>query len=187
MKQLITIIAFISLFSTAHSQTDSLSNFILTEDLTVKYQYIFTQKDTITIKDLKKFIANKSNITNVEVEGNTITGNITNMRVNYEKYGGSYMSTLIILNHDLNANFSIELKGNRYRLTIKDMIFTDKESLMAYDTANPDVNQTKLEDMVVKKRKQTFRTGGTITKGLNYTNQHFIDTFTYTTPKKDDW
>lgn len=187
MKQLIIIIASISLFSTANSQTDSLSNFILSQDLTVKYQYIFTQRDTLDIKDLNKFIASKSNINNVATEGNTITGNITNMRVNYEKYGGKYMSTLIILNHDLNANFIIELKGNRYRLTIKDMVFTDKESLMAYDTANSDVNQTKLEDMVVKKRKQTFKTSGTITKGLSYTNQHFKDTFTYITPKKEDW
>lgn len=185
MKQLTLILLLFSSI-TINAQLDSLHNFILNNDLTVTYQQIFTS-DSLTINDLKKFIASKSNINNVVIQENTITGKIENMRINYEKYGGKYMSTLIILNHNLDANFIVEIKENRYRITIKDFVFTDTESLLAHNTNNTDVNKTKLNDYVVKTRKQTFKTGNTYTKGLEYCHQHFTELFSFSKPEKEDW
>jgi hypothetical protein len=109
------------------------------------------------------------------------------MRINYEMYGGKLMTTHIILNHDLQADFIIDLKENRYRLTIKNMVFIDRSSLFANNAGNAEVNRMKLDDYMVKKRRQTFRTGKTINTGLGYANSHFKDFFKYEIAEKSDW
>lgn len=161
-------------------------NFSLTNTSTLSYNYIFINKTDVNIEVITKHLKTLSNITKVELINNTITGNITNMRVNYENYGGKYMNTLILLNQNLNANFTIEVKENRYKLTITNILFTDNESLFAHQSTNTSVNQSKLEDYTINRRKNKFKTNKTVDKGLDYCNQYFIDFFRYS-PKKSDW
>ena len=50
-------------------------------------------KNFDTINTFLNFLKSKSNLKNIRVEDEIIYGEISNDRVNYQKYGGSYMST----------------------------------------------------------------------------------------------
>jgi hypothetical protein len=188
MKNKLFIILTTLLFcNLSNGQLDTLHQFNISENFTVKYQAIFSTKDSLDIKSLYKYIKSKSNLSKINIQENTISGKITDMRINYEKYGGKYMTTLIILNHDLNADFTLELKANRYRLTIKNMVFTDKSSAFAYNTTNSEVNNYKLDEYVVNQRKGKFKKGNTRTTGLKYCKMYFTDFFKYQKPDISGW
>lgn len=161
------------------------ANFQFDEDSKLIYQNIFTNDSIITVSDIYNFLNKKSNLKNLIKGENSLSGEIFDMVVDYKKYGGTYMNSLILLNHKMSGNFIIELKDNRYRLTIKNIKFLDDFSLYSINTYKESDNLTYLEEMVVNKKKVAIKNTRTILQGLQYLDSHFTDFFKHRSVSND--
>ena len=159
--------------------------FLQAEQVTVNYQHIFNIKD-VTAEDFKIFLSKKNNLKNISLSNNTITGQIIDLKINHKKYQADGPAAAIFLRDHLSANFIIEIKDNKYRITLTNIVFTDRDSLNSHITDNIEATKSSIEDLVVKKKKETFKSSKSIIAALSYTNQFFIDFFKYRA-QKSDW
>lgn len=185
MKTTLNILTLLITVFSINAQIKTLHNFNLTEDLTVNYQHIFNIKD-VTAEDFKIFLSKKNNLKNITTSNNTITGQITDLKINHKKYQADGPAAAIFLRDHLSANFIIEIKDNKYRITLTNIVFTDRESLNAYNTDNVEATKANIEDLVVKKKKESFKSSKSIVAALSYSNQFFMDFFKYRA-QKSDW
>ncbi|WP_370214804.1 hypothetical protein [Mesoflavibacter profundi] len=183
MKLFYAIIITLTISNTIIAQQ---SNFNISEDKTVFYQKVFTTKDSINTNIVKNWLNTKNYLNNITLTDQSISFDIKDMQIDYKRYGGSYMGTLIILNYLMSAKATIDVKDNKYRLTIKNFQFQDNVSLYA-ENNNQASNTVTIEDYTIKNRKAEFKTSNTITKGLNYMDMYFSDFFTYQKPENKDW
>lgn len=173
-----TVLIILLIFS---KNTFSQSNFTASEN-NLTWQKIF-DLDSINNTIIIKHLNQKPSISNIYEITNQISADVTNDQVDYKNYGGKTMNTLIVLNHKLHAKLIIDIKENKYRVTIKNINFTDDWSIAS---ANPFNNSdSKLEDYALKSNGD-IRKNNTILKGLEYLDKHFTEQFTITTTK-DDW
>lgn len=166
----------------------ALSNFYI-ENNTVVYKRVFElpNQNEKEVKDaLLKFISKVPNVSNVRESGNEVFADISNMKVNYQNYGGSYMSTLILLNHSMFAKLIVQIKDNKYRILIKDIYFMDDVSLQSLNSKKEMDNRTDLTPVITKAHASEFKSSSIIVKGMGYLNSQFIDLFTYT-QQQDKW
>ena len=138
MKKILTTLLIIIVSYTSYSQEgiNSVENFVI-ENNGVVYKKIFdlpNQSETELKKNILSFISKVPNVSNVRVIGDEIFGDISNLKVNYKKYGGSYMSTLILLNHSMFGKLIVQTKDNKYRVLIKDIYFIDDVSLLSLNS-----------------------------------------------------
>jgi hypothetical protein len=166
----------------------SLSNFYI-ENNSVVYKRVFdlpNQNEKEVKAALLKFISKVPNVSNVRESGNEIFADISNMKINYQKYGGSYMSTLILLNHSMFAMLIVQIKDNKYRILIKDIYFMDDVSLLSLNSKKEMDNRTDLTPVITKAHASEFKSSSIIVKGMGYLNSQFTDLFTYT-QQEDKW
>lgn len=166
MKHILTIL---SLIITINSTGQN--NFTI-KDHSIQWQKVFN--DEVDIIDLIKHLKTVTGLTNITDIDNQISTTIDNDNVNYKNYGGKTMTTLIALNHQLFASAIIDIKPNRYRVTVNNIYFIDDWS----------ETTIKLSEISLKKSGH-LKTSKTITNGLDYLNQHFTERFTYHKPT--DW
>ena len=189
-KILITLsILITSITSFSQDELTSLENFVI-ENNSVVYKKVFelpNQTETELKKNILSFISKVPNVSNVRVIGEEIFGDITNLKVNYSKYGGSYMTTLILLNHSMFGKLIVQTKDNKYRVLIKDIYFIDDVSLLSMTTKKEMDNRTDFTYFVTKNDKSEFRTSNTFKKGLGYMNNYFTEIFTFSNTTKDNW
>ena len=191
MKKIIIILSILIVSITSYSQDEltSLENFVI-ENNSVVYKKVFelpNQTETELKKNILSFISKVSNVSNVRVIGDEIFGDITNLKVNYSKYGGSYMTTLILLNHSMFGKLIVQTKDNKYRVLIKDIYFIDDVSLLSMTTKKEMDNRTDFTYFVTKNDKSEFRTSNTFKKGLGYMNNYFTEILTFSNTTKDNW
>ena len=191
MKKILIIITLIiqSLLSYSQEENNSIEDFVI-ENNGVVYKKVFeipNQSESELKKNLLSFISKVPNVSNVKEVGDEIFGDITNLKVNYKKYGGSYMSTLILLNHSMFGKLIVQTKDNKYRVLIKDIYFIDDVSLLSLNSKKEMDNRTDFTDFVTKNSRSEFRTGNTILKGLGYMNNYFTEIFTFSNTTKDNW
>jgi hypothetical protein len=179
MKNISFLILFIA--TSINAQIDTAHNFNLSENLTVNYQQIFSAEN-ITANDLKAQLSKQSGLKNIEIKDNQITGQIVDLKITYSKEGPA--APLFLRDH-FNADFTIDIKQNKYRLTLTNIVFIDRQSALAYDTDNSEVLKTKIEDLVIKRKKQIFKTSKTIDAALNYTNIYLTKYFSYNAANND--
>ena len=120
MKKILIIcsVIVVSLQSYSQDGNTSIEGFLI-ENNGVVYKKVFelpNQSETELKKNILSFISKVPNVSNVRIVGDEIFGDITNLKVNYKKYGGSYMSTLIILNHSMFSKLIVQTKENKYRV-----------------------------------------------------------------------
>jgi hypothetical protein len=183
MKRIIYLILLTS--STLISQTE-LNNFEIESDNNIVYKRVFDNKGK-SKEDIISFFKSLSNV-NIKKTSDYLEGNIKDMNINYKKYGGKYMNTLILLNQKMNSKIKIQFKENNYRVILRDMKFYDDVSLYSTTTLKESDNITHFSDFMVKKKKGQLRKSKTLRKGLEYMDKHFKDVFTYNKSDSDnDW
>lgn len=189
-KILITlIIVVLSISSYSQDGNTSVESFII-ENNGVVYKKVFelpNQSETELKKNILSFISKVPNVSNVRILGDEIFGDISNLKVNYKKYGGSYMSTLIILNHSMFGKLIVQTKENKYRVLIKDIYFIDDVSLLSLNSKKEMDNRTDFTDFITKNGRSEFRSSNTIIKGIGYMNNYFTELFTYSNTTKENW
>ncbi len=168
-------------------QDTTISYFNIDTDKNIYYQKVFLVENEINTDTIEVFLSSKSNIYDVKKSDSTITFNIQKMKINYQKYGGSFMNTLVLLNQSMSASGTIDVKKSKYRLTLKNIQFLDDSSLYAEGVNNQASNTSTLESYVLKNRKPEFRTSNIITTGLNYMDLYFSDFFKYQLTESKDW
>lgn len=191
MKKILITLSIIILSYTSYSQdgNTSVEGFVI-ENNGVVYKKVFElpdQSETELKKNILSFISKVPNVSNVRIVGDEIFGDISNLKVNYKKYGGSYMSTLILLNHSMFGKLIVQTKDTKYRVLIKDIYFIDDVSLLSMNSKKEMDNRTDFTDFITKNGRSEFRSSNTIIKGIGYMNSYFSELFIYSTTTKENW
>jgi hypothetical protein len=191
MKNILITLSFIIFSTISYSQegTNSIENFVI-ENNGVVYKKVFdipNQSEIEIKKNILSFISKVPNVSNVKIVGDEIFGDIVNLKVNYKQFGGSYMSTLILLNHSMFGKLIVQTKDNRYRILIKDIYFIDDVSLLSLNSKKEMDNRTDFTNFITKNGRTEFRTSNTIIKGIGYMNSYFSEIFTYSNKPKENW
>lgn len=191
MKKIIVLLTLtiVSLSSYSQEGTNFVENFVI-ENNGVVYKKVFdlpNQSETELKKNILSFISKVPNVSNVRVIGDEIFGDISNLKVNYKKYGGSYMSTLIVLNHSMFGKLIVQTKDNKYRVLIKDIYFIDDVSLLSLNSKKEVDNRSDFTNFITKNDRTEFRTSNTIIKGIGYMNSYFTELFTFSNLPKENW
>ena len=191
MKKILITLSIIIISYTSYSQdgNTSVEGFVI-ENNGVVYKKVFElpdQSETELKKNILSFISKVPNVSNVRIVGDEIFGDISNLKVNYKKYGGSYMSTLILLNHSMFGKLIVQTKDTKYRVLIKDIYFIDDVSLLSMNSKKEMDNRTDFTDFITKNGRSEFRSSNTIIKGIGYMNSYFSELFIYSTTTKENW
>lgn len=109
-----------------------------------------------------------------------ITFEIEGDKVNIKKYGGSWGSTAIFAQYPQNYLAVIDLKDNKYRVTVKNIKTDYRRAKQGF---------SDLAITVTKKRKTQFKDAKSVTMGLSYIDKHFLNKFDMKKIKKeaDGW
>ncbi len=147
-------------------------NFYL-ENQSIKYKKVFEMNElnqSVIVEKLNTYLPTVSGLTNIQFNGNVFTGQINILTVNYRRYGGKWATTWGALNHPMNANITIQVKDNKYRLVITDIKFI---STSPYCVIHINKSATKKKGTKITKNKLVL-------KGLEYIDKFFTEKFTIT-------
>lgn len=171
MKQIIffLLISFSAFSQIKHTTTD----FYLSEKK-VYWQHIYEvkDKDSIELRNyFEKEILLSLKLSDLQSIENTISFKISDDSVDFRKYGGKAMTTAFLSQLPLNYLVIIDFKNQKYRVTIKEIFLNDNRTGNNYLSGN-------LTEFCTKKKATIFNESNTITKGLEYNNNHFLEKFT---------
>lgn len=172
-KLLLPLLILISI--NIQAQSNGVSNFTV-ENGSLIYRQVFEKEADVNLF-LKKLMST-TGITGIEIKDGMIIGSIEGMKIDYKKYGGSWSSAPLVLNHALFGNLLIELKDAKYRVTISNMVMLDNYSVLAASQINPENNKMTLDSFSLNKHKE-FRNGKSRLMVLYYMDKHLTDTFSF--------
>ena len=122
-------------------------------------------------------------IKDIDTLGNSITGTIKNLDLDYKGFGKTEMNTAMYISRNYFKSFIlIEMKEGRYRITLKEMKLVQKYS----DGLSEEGEISELKDYAVKNSRKDFRKLFKKTPSgiLNFT---FDKVFGIKKKKKSDW
>lgn len=172
MKKII-LLFFISTSIYSQKYLDNLYNFKIEKNKLV-WQKVFNIKTT-----KKSFV--KQTITNLKYENlqeldNTISFSVYNDIIDFKKYGGKAMFTTFHVQEPKEYLVVIDFKEDKYRVTIKQI---------TVDYVNSLKTKAPLDELIIKNNK--IKNSKRNRKDLMYYQKHFIEKFTITETKKEDW
>lgn len=179
------ILCLLILSSLSIYSQKQINNFEIEDGTNIVYKRVFEMKEN-SKEEIVSFFQSLSNVQISDVSDELI-GEIEDMNINYKKYGGKYMNTLILLNQKMNSKIKVQFKDDKYRIILRDIKFYDDVSLNSLSTLKESDNITHFSDFMVKKKKGEFRTSKILLKGLEYMDLYFNDFFTYKESKSDDY
>lgn len=181
MKKAILLL-FIS-FS-AFSQTKEPSTNFYIENQKVYWQYVFevpnkTSNELLAL--FQKQVITSLKKDNFQIIDKTVSFTVVDDKINYKKYGGTSMGSIIFLHNFVSYLVIIDFKDNKYRITIKD-IYLDSKNYMALDRG-------EFENYITKKRNTLFTTNNLAVTALTYYDKQFIEQYSLDTIEKtnNDW
>ena len=134
------------------------------------------------IEKLKVYLPTIKNFQLTEITNQNdgqFSGKLTDYIVNYRKYGGTLMGTMTALNYPLVGNAIIQVKDNKYRVTISNFIFKGVKVLSeSYDFA--------LDDGLTKAKRTKIRENLSMLNAMGYLNKELTEMFDLHTTKKID-
>ncbi len=147
MKRFLTLMAIL-ICGTAFAQKDPRS-FSVTDDNTVIWQKIFdTDKG---IEELYEDVINSGKLMDVVLLNDKITAKLVKNSVNFKALGYNRGQVpMYIGTGDFSAFITIQVKDNRYRVTIQDIIVTINKNIGLGERGE----DTHLEEYVLNKRGQ---------------------------------
>lgn len=100
------------------------------------------------------------------------SGKLSDFIVNYRKYGGTLMGTAIVLNYPVSANVIVQVRDNKYRVIIRDVMF--KGVKMALNDTGTDL---MFDELISKKQRTEIRVSETYLKSARYIDKDFESAF----------
>mgnify|MGYP006969426699 CR=1 FL=1 len=143
MKSLLSILSLV-VFSAGAQPTTSYQDFKV-ENQEIIFQKVITV-DSLTVTKLEDFYRSIPNVNNMEVTSGGLEFDISDITVDYAKFQFSQVGTpLIIQTGKYSGHVVAEVRGGRYRLTMKNIKLTgnigykminEKDDLTTYATRN---------------------------------------------------
>ncbi|MGQ1911346.1 hypothetical protein ACT3CE_16355 [Marinifilum sp. RC60d5] len=160
------------------------NNFILNNDKTVSWQKVYPLDGSI--EELKNkldvFFKNQKFTSNLEYLDSSFIGNSNRTNVAIQR-GNRFVNS-----GDFTCYIKIELKENKYRVTIKNIVFEPVSGGINTGgiilTSNVSYS---FGDYTVKNNKNEFRKNKPIQDMITSFNNDFDKYFSYTETEKSDW
>jgi len=182
MKKIIILllITFSTLAQIKHPDTD----FYL-QNGKVYWQHVYEVPGKNTdelIKYFEKEVMINFKQDNFQIIDNTISFTINDDKINFRKYGGTAMGTVLFTLAFYNYLVVIDFKEGKYRVSVKE-IFIDNKIF------GPGQSSGYLEEFITKKKGSMFTTNGLATTGLIYNHKYFLEKFERNTTEsiKKEW
>jgi hypothetical protein len=176
-----TILLFLTIFSfKSYSQVLEFENYKF-ENGNLIWQKIYESE--LTNDDLFKSFKNSGIIEDLEKSENTITGKIENLDLDYKGFGDTEMNTAAYISRSYFKSFVlIELKENRYRITLKEMKLVQKYN----DGLSEEGEISELKNYAINNKNSAFKKGFTKSPSriLTFT---FDKVFNIKEKKKSEW
>lgn len=119
----------------------------------------------------------------VQKDSMSIRGNSRKLTLNYRAAGKSYMSAPIIFNSPYSYVAEIEIRGNRYRVLLKNIMFYPNVNVQ-FSRVSTNSNST----MAVSEMFYNFRTGKAKNrKAAELMDKCLLMDFTINDSAKDEW
>ncbi|OUS12881.1 hypothetical protein A9Q93_09775 [Nonlabens dokdonensis] len=113
-------------------------------------------QQSILIETLEETMIKSGRFTNLTITENLITAEIQNLPIDYKGAGESEMSIpMYIARSSINAYIVIEIKENRYRVTVKNIKLVQNYS----DALSEQGEITALEVYALRKKNTEFKKG----------------------------
>jgi hypothetical protein len=178
MKKLILVllISFSGFAQTKHTET----NFYL-ENGKVYWEHVYEVPNK-NIDDLIKYFQ-KEVLTNFKQDNfqlidNTISFEINDDTVNYKKYGGTNMGTVLFAQYFMKYLVVIDFKDQKYKVIVKEVFLDNKIYGLGHSSGN-------FSEYITRKSGTAFPTGKLATTGLIYMDKNFLEKFTVSEQIKD--
>ncbi len=181
-SRIITMKYFMFLFllffctATFAQTTDSIGNFQRNNKQLI-WQHIYNTP--VSVQKFASALKIRTSISDVSYQDNQITAKLEKYKLNYQKYGGSYMKTAIFGDYIYSAVIVIDIKESKYRVTIKDF---------SSQTTSDKVVETTLLSDEISRNDGTFRDTKTVRAALGYFDRDFLEMFKYSPETgSDNW
>ena len=165
---LLLFIGFSGISQTKHTDTD-----FYIENGKVYWQHIYNVPGK-TSEELIKYFEKEVMINfkqdNFQIIDNTISFTVNDDKINYKKYGGTNMGTVMFVQDYYRYLAVIDFKNEKYRVTIKEIFIDNKFFGMAHSSGY-------MEEYITKKKQTLFTTNGLATEGLIYIHKYFSEKF----------
>lgn len=110
-------------------------------------------------------LATAPGVSNVQKDGELITGDLRNYKTDFKKFGGKSMGVWTAIIHPMDGKFTIQVKDGRYKLVIADLYCNAPGfpgTFTSYST---------------RKKATEFHDHKLIVEGMEYMNKDFTDRF----------
>ena len=152
------------------------------DNLKLENTQIFFEKvypfDSLKTSDIEKLlltgVPKLKDVTGFEKAQDIIIAKINNTLIDYKKYGGSWGSTAVFMNHPFFGDVSIVWKDGKYKVTVSNMYF---------DTAGFGI--MKCSDIFTKKRGTELSTNSNAVAAGQYIEKYLANLFLIKQDKKD--
>lgn len=178
MKTILLIVTIICFKS--YSQDLEWENFKLDEGNLIWEKVYETE---LSSDEILKSFKISGIIKDIDTLGNSITGTIKNLDLDYKGFGKTEMNTAMYISRSYFKSFIlIEMKEGRYRITLKEMKLVQKYS----DGLSEEGEISELKDYAIKNSRKDFRKLFKKAPSgiLNFT---FDKVFGIKKKKKSDW
>ncbi len=133
------------------------------------YEKVY-QVDSIPFPEMERFVfdgVSKINgLTNIVKTEGMLVAKLTDIYIDYRKYGGKWANTAAYLNHPFNADISIVWKDGRYKVTANNMLFRTGSSAFG-----------DVKCLVILVSDGQFKTNKLITTSGKYIEQYLSEIF----------
>lgn len=165
---LLLLIGFSSFAQIKHPETD----FYL-ENSKIYWQHVYDVPGK-NIDELIKYFEKEVMINfkqdNFQNIDNTISFTINDDKINFKKYGGTTMGSILFIQDYFKYLVVIDFKEEKYRVTVKEIFIDNKIYNVAHSAGY-------LEEYVTKKKQTLFTTNSLATTGLIYNHKYFLEKF----------
>jgi hypothetical protein len=134
------------------------------------------------IKYFEKEVMTNIKLDNFQIIDNTASFTITDDKINFRKYGGTAMGSILFIQDYFKYLVVIDFKNEKYRVTIKEIFIDNK----LYNIAQ---SSGFIEEYITKKKNTLFTTNNLAVTGIIYNHKHFLEKFERNTSEsiKKDW
>jgi len=168
MKNALCLFMFLPLFSIAQvdlkkiklspdTQDSVLGTSLILKENTILFQKVYESelsKSELKIA-LQSFLPAVKSFQLTDITNQTeyqFSGRLSDYNINYRKFGGTFIDAPSLLNYPIIANVIIQVKDNKYRVTISEIIF---KSLLITTNAP---NDRELDDVLTRKERTLIKT-----------------------------
>lgn len=119
-----------------------------------------------------------------DIDTSALTARLINYKLNFQKFGYSIYDAAIYMRGTWSGNAKIEVKENRYRVTVSNLI-TKSSIEINYGAITDNATDLTYEECVVK-QDGTLKKGQL--KGVEIMDSNLSDLFTvYEVPENENW